>query len=170
MPLTSGRYTGPLYRALNPVYAREPLSGHGAELYGGRFNAKGTPALYTALDPTTALREANQVGSLQPTILVSYNADLRPIFDTRDARKLERYGMSEIALADPGWRAKMLDGQTVPTQGFAASLIADGFAGLLIRSYAKGASATDLNIVLWQWTDNNCNLDVVDDEGRLSRL
>ena len=56
MPLKDGRYTGPLYRALNPVYAREPLSGRGAELYGGRFNAKGTPALYTSLDPATALR------------------------------------------------------------------------------------------------------------------
>ena len=53
MPLKDGRYAGPLYRALNPVYARAPLSGRGAELYGGRFNAKGTPALYTSLDPTT---------------------------------------------------------------------------------------------------------------------
>ena len=80
MPLKDGRYTGPLYRALNPVYAREPLSGRGAELYGGRFNAKGTPALYTSLDPATALREANPVGRPQPTTLVSYKADLGPIF------------------------------------------------------------------------------------------
>ena len=108
MPLTDGRYTGPLYRALNPVYAREPLSGRGAELYGGRFNAKGTPALYTALDPTTALREANQVGSLQPTILASYAADLGPIFDTREAGSLERYSMTSTVLADPAWRTKML--------------------------------------------------------------
>jgi len=27
-------YRGPLYRALNPIYAREPLSGRGAEHYG----------------------------------------------------------------------------------------------------------------------------------------
>ena len=170
MPLTGGRLVGSLYRALNPVYARTPLSGRGADLYGGRFNAKGTPTLYTALDPTGALREANQVGSLQPTILVCYKADLGPVFDTRDARKLEHYGMSERALADPSWRAKMLDGQTVPTQVFAANLIADGFAGLLIRSYAKGASAADFNIVLWQWTGDSCDLEVVDDENRLSRL
>lgn len=170
MPLNDGRFAGQLYRALNPVYAREPLSGRGAELYGGRFNAKGTPALYTALAPTGALREANQAGSLQPTVLVSYNADLGPIFDTRDAGELQRRGMSESALADPGWRTKMLDGHTVPTQDFAGSLIADGFTGLLIRSYAKGASETDLNIVLWHWTGDGCNLEVVDDEGRLSRL
>ena len=170
MSLTAGRYAGPLYRALNPVYAREPLSGRGAELYGGRFNAKGTPALYTALDPTTALREANQVGSLQPTILVSYAADLGPILDTRNADAVAQYGMTKGTLADPGWRARMLDGQTVPTQDFAASLITDGFAGLLIRSFAKGTSAVDYNIVLWRWTGEGCRLDVVDDEGRLSRM
>jgi len=170
MPLKDGRYTGPLYRALNPVYAREPLSGRGAELYGGRFNAKGTPALYTALDPTTALREANQVGSLQPTILVSYTADVGPIFDTRDQDGLKRYGMTEAMLADAAWRSKMLDSLSVPTQHFAGGLIADGFAGLLIRSFAKGASASDFNIVLWHWTSGGCVLSVVDDEDRLSRM
>ena len=170
MPLKDGRYTGPLYRALNPVYAREPLSGRGAELYGGRFNAKGTPALYTALDPATALREANQVGSLQPTILVSYTADLGPIFDTRDHDSLELYSMTGAMLADPAWRMKMLDGQSVPTQDLARALIADGIAGLLIRSFTKGSLASDFNIVLWAWTGNRGSLKVVDDEDRLSRM
>lgn len=170
MPLTAGRYTGPLYRALNPAYARQPLSGRGAGLYGGRFNAKGTPALYTALDPTTALREANQVGHLQPTILVSYAADLGPIFDTRDVGALEQHGMTESILAYPGWRTKMLVGQKVPTQDFAVSLISEGFAGLLIRSFAKSASTADFNVVLWRWNGAGCTLEVVDDEDRLSRM
>ncbi|AUC56502.1 MULTISPECIES: RES family NAD+ phosphorylase [Rhodobacterales] len=170
MPLKDGRYSGPLYRALNAVYAREPLSGRGAELYGGRFNAKGTPALYTSLDPATALREANQVGSLQPTILVSYNADLGPIFDTRDQDRLERYGVTASILADPAWRMKMLDGQPVPTQDLASALIADGFAGFLIKSFAKGASSSDFDIVLWAWDGKGGSLDVVDDEERLSRM
>lgn len=170
MPPNDGRFTGSLYRALNPVYAREPLSGRGAELYGGRFNARGTPALYTALDPAGALREANQVGSLQPTVLVSYTADLGPVFDTRDLGLLERYGMSELALAAPNWRTEMLDGRNVPTQDFASALIAGGFAGLLIRSFAKGASAHDFNIVLWKWSGDGCALDMVDDEDRLSRM
>lgn len=170
MPLQDGRYTGQLYRALNPVYARKPLSGRGAELYGGRFNAKGVPALYTALDPTGALREANQVGSLQPTLLVSYKADLGQIFDTRDIGEVRRCGMSESALADPGWRTKMLNNHKVPTQDFAGSLIADGFVGLLIRSYAKGATEMDFNIVLWRWTGSGCSLEVVDDENRLGQF
>lgn len=58
MHLKNARYAGPLYRALNPVYAREPLSGRGAELYGCRFNAKGVAALYAALDPAGALRDS----------------------------------------------------------------------------------------------------------------
>ncbi len=58
----------------------------------------------------------------------------------------------------------------MPTQDFADSLIVDGFAGLLIQSCAKGASETDFNIVLWQWTGAGCVLEVVDDEDRLSRM
>ncbi|SFF26886.1 RES domain-containing protein [Sulfitobacter brevis] len=170
MPLKEGHFIGQLYRALNPVYARTPLSGRGAELYGGRFNAKGTPALYLAVDPTGALREANQAGSLQPTVLVSYKANLRPVFNSSDTGELQLHGISERDLADASWRTKMLDGQTVPTQKFAAVLISNGFAGLLFQSYAKGASATDFNIVLWKWTGDSCDLEVVDDEGRLSRL
>ena len=170
MPLSDGRYAGPLYRALNPVYAREPLSGRGAALYGGRFNAKGTAALYTALDPATALREANQAGHLQPTVLVSYRAHLGPIFDARNQRELAMRGMSAASLADPGWRAAMLDGRAVATQDFSRRLVAEGFVGLLVRSYVKGAAQTDLNIVLWHWTRDGCALDVIDDEDRLGRM
>jgi hypothetical protein len=65
---------------------------------------------------------------------------------------------------------KMLNGQSVPTQDLASALIADGFAGLLIQSFAKGALSKDFNIVLWAWTDNKGSLEVVDDEERLSRM
>ncbi|MCI5040383.1 MAG: RES family NAD+ phosphorylase [Donghicola eburneus] len=167
MPLENGRYEGPLYRALNPVYARDPLSGRGAGLYGGRFNPKGCDTLYTALDPATALREANQVGDLQPTTLVQYRADLGPVFDTRETAALHAYGMTDDALADRGWRSAMLDGRAVPTQDFARALMADGFVALLVRSYAPGATEANLNLVLWKWEDG---LSVVDDENRLGRI
>ena len=88
------RFTGFLYRALNPVYARDPLSGRGAQVFGGRFNPKGTAALYASLSPVTALREANQVGALQPTTLVAYDADIRPVFDARDTKSLAEFGMN----------------------------------------------------------------------------
>lgn len=167
---TQRRYRGTLYRALNPIYARTPLSGLGADRYGGRFNPQGVAALYTSLDPATALKEANQVGALQPTILVSYDANLGPIFDTRDQAVMHTKAASTDMLADTGWRHKILNGDKVPTQEFAQALIADGFVGMLVRSFAKATTQDNLNIVLWRWTGADIDLRLIDNENRLSRL
>ena len=164
------RYEGPLFRALNPIHAHEPLSGRGAEFYGGRFNPKGTPALYTSLSVMTALREANQVGSLQPTTLVSYDAEIEHIFDSRDAGRLSADGIDPVTLADPSWRDQMKLNGEAQTQRFARSLIAAGHHGLLVRSFAPGATDTHLNLVLWRWGDHPPHrLTLIDDEKRLSR-
>lgn len=164
------RFKGTLYRALNPVFAREPLSGRGAELYGGRFNRKGTPALYTSLSALTALREANQVGSLQPTTLVSYDADIERVFDSRDDDALLAEGMDAAAFADPTWRDQMKATGEAKTQAFARRLVAAGCHGLLVRSFALGVTDDDLNLVLWKWSDAApCRLTLIDDEDRLLR-
>jgi RES domain-containing protein len=164
------RFQGALYRALNPIYAREPLSGRGAELYGGRFNRKGTPALYTSVSVMTALREANQVGSLQPTTLVSYDADIERVFDSRDDAALQAEGMDAAALADATWRNQMKATGEAKTQAFARRLVAAGYDGLLIRSFAPGATNNDLNLVLWNWSNAlPSRLTLIDDEGRLSQ-
>lgn len=164
------RHSGPLYRALNPVFAREPLSGCGAELYGGRFNPKGTPALYTSLAIMTALREANQAGSLQPTTLVSYESDLENVFDSRDTAALRDEGLDATTLAGSSWRDEMKAAGESPTQAFARRLVAKGFDALLVRSFAPGASEHDLNIVLWRWGDGPpARLVLIDDENRLSQ-
>ncbi|WP_370677679.1 RES family NAD+ phosphorylase [Pleomorphomonas sp. PLEO] len=162
------RFQGTLYRALNPVYAREPLSGRGAQLYGGRFNAKGTPALYLTLDVLSAIREANQVGSLQPTTLVAYEADIDDIFDSRDTAALAERGLAVGDLAATTWRDEMRGTGRSKTQGFAADLVDRGFSGLLVRSFARGSTETDLNLVLWRWVESGrYRLTVIDDEGRL---
>ncbi|TAN01515.1 MAG: RES domain-containing protein [Rhizobiaceae bacterium] len=164
------RFRGVLYRALNPIYAREPMSGRGAALYGGRFNRKGVPALYTSLSVMTALREANQVGNLQPTTLVSYDADIGNIFDCRVGGALRAEGMDAATLADPAWRDQMKAKGEAQTQAFARRLAAAGHHGLLVRSFAPGATGDDLNLVLWQWSDAApCRLELIDDENRLSR-
>lgn len=164
------RYRGLLYRALHPVRARQPLSGEGARLHGGRFNPKGVPALYTSLSVMTAVREANQVGALQPTTLVSYGADLAPVFDAADPDALARYGMSPAMLAADDWRIAMRQGKA-PSQVFAERLIADGYAGLRVRSFARGADAADINMVLWVWgPDLPTRLVLNDEAGRLAGL
>lgn len=157
-------FTGLLYRAHNPVWSRAPLSGKGAARFGGRFNRIGRPALYTSLAPETALREANQVGTLQPVTLVAYRADIGPLVDGRDAAALAPFGMTPEALADPGWRDRMLSGQPVPTQNLAEAAIAQGFVGIVVPSYARGAPADALNLVIWAWEGK---LDLVDDDDRL---
>lgn len=163
------RYEGKLYRALNPIFAREPLSGRGAAIYGGRFNAKGTPALYLSLSALTALREANQVGNLQPTTLVSYDAQIDAIFDCRDTAALAAEDMTADALAASTWRDEMRSGGEAKTQGFARRLMKAGHIGLLVRSYAPGSTADDLNLVLWRWGDSSpSRLVLIDDEQRLS--
>lgn len=163
-------YRGKLYRALNPIYAREPLSGRGAEFYGGRFNPKGVPALYASLSVMTALREANQVGNLQPTTLVSYDAEIDGVFDCREDRALKALGINAAALADGTWRDEMKASGEARTQAFARRLIAGGYHGMLVRSFAPGAAADDLNLVLWKWGDAApARVILIDDENRLSR-
>ncbi|MCV9907578.1 RES family NAD+ phosphorylase [Brucella sp. HL-2] len=163
-------YQDKLYRALNPVFAREPLSGRGAELYGGRFNPKGGSTLYASLSIMTALREANQVGNLQPTTIVSYDAEVEAIFDCRNELALEEMGMDAVMLADDGWREQMRLKGEATTQIFARRLIAAGYSGLLVRSFAKGTNKDDLNLVLWRWGPSPpSRLTLIDDENSLSR-
>ena len=162
-------FKGELYRALNPIYAREPLSGYGAQRHGGRFNKKGVPALYTSLSIMTAIRESNQVGSLQPTTIVSYRADIEHVFDCRDEAALAAYGMDAAALADISWRDQMRSSGEARTQHFARQLVEDGYHALLVQSYAHGSSSNDLNLVLWHWGDAApSRLIVIDDENRLA--
>lgn len=163
-------FRGTLFRALNPNFAREPLSGRGAELHGGRFNRKGTPALYMSLSVMTALREANQVGSLQPTALVSYEAEIETVFDCRDEVALQAEGMDAAALADMTWRDQMKATGEARTQAFARRLAAAGYHGLLVKSFAAGATGDDFNLVLWKWSDTlPFRLTLIDDDNRLSR-
>jgi len=163
------QFIGHLYRALNPHYARQPLSGKGAARYGGRFNSKGTEALYTALSPATALREANQVGMLQPTTLVALRARVDRLFDGRDPSELARFDITPEALATPAWRDEMRDHGMAKTQTFANRVAQAGFDAMLIPSYAAGATTTSLNIVFWTWKDvPTVSLALVDDENRLS--
>ena len=168
--IVAGAYRGKLYRALNPIYAREPLSGKGAELYGGRFNPKGMPALYCSLTVLTALREANQVGNLQPTTLASYDAEIEGVFDGRDEAALRAEGMDASALADPTWRDQMKVNGEARTQSFVRNILAKGYRALLVRSFAPGAGESDLNLVVWEWgAAAPARLVLIDDEGRLSR-
>ena len=91
--------------------------------------------LYTSLTIMTALTEATQVGNLQPTTLVSYDADIENIFDCRDDAALGTHRLDAAAIADPSWRDQMKVSGEARTQTFARQLAAKGCCGLLVRSF-----------------------------------
>ncbi|MCX7287537.1 MAG: RES family NAD+ phosphorylase [Rhodobacterales bacterium] len=142
------------------------MASEGARRYGGRFNPKGMAALYCTLDPVTAVREVSQIGQpLQPTILVSFEADIAPVFDGANPAELDRFAMTAEALAANDWRVHMAAGQEAPTQRFARRLLGAGFAGMLAPSYARLAPPQARNLILWRWTPDRLRL--IDDEARL---
>ncbi|MDE0056639.1 MAG: RES domain-containing protein [Defluviicoccus sp.] len=157
------------YRAHNPQWAWTPLSGEGARRHGGRFNRRGVPALYTSLSPLTAIREAQPLGRpMQPLILCAYAVDAEPVFDALDAESRREIGVAASELACPTWEADMLAGRVAASQALADRLIAAGFAGMRVRSFAAGTAPDDLNLVLWRWGDDRpARIALIDDEGRL---
>ena len=78
------------------------MSGEGARRHGGRFNRRGIPALYTSLDPLTAVREAQPLGRpMQPLTLCTYEVDPEPVFDALSEESCRSLNVSEHDLACP---------------------------------------------------------------------
>ena len=62
----------------------------------------------------------------------------------------------------------MLDGATPASHTLADRLIAAGYWGMRVQSFALGTEADDLNLVFWHWSDRRpSRVVVIDDEGRL---
>ena len=165
------RFQGRVYRAHNPQWSWTPLSGEGARYHGGRFNRRGIPALYTSLNPFTAIREAVPLGRrMQPLTLCAYEVDTEPVFDAQNEYQRVALGVSDADLSCPYWEAEMLEGAVPSSQALADRLIAAGYAGMLVRSFAVGAGVDDINLVLWKWGASRPSLVVlIDDESRLER-
>ena len=166
------RFRALVYRAHNPQWSWTPISGEGARRHGGRFNRRGVPALYTSLAPLVAVREAQPFGRpMQPLTLCAYEVDAEPVFDALDPERRQALGVTEADLACPTWEAEMHAGAIPASQALADRLIAAGHVAMRVRSYAAGASADDLNLVLWSWSaDRPARVVLIDDEGRLSAM
>ncbi len=163
------RFQGIVYRAHNPQWVWDPRSGEGARRHGGRFNRRKQLALYMSLSPLTAIREAQPLGRpMQPLVLCAYEADVEPVFDALDAARRAEYAVSDADLACPTWERDMRDGKTPLSHALADRLIAAGFAGMRVQSFAREAGPEDMNLVLWRWgTQRPTRLALIDDEERL---
>lgn len=113
-------------------FQRDPYSGEGARLYGGRWNARGIPALYLACDPATAVAEFYQ-GLPKPGTLAPY--------------RLSAGALVEHACTT-AWKAMAARSRTPPSWTLARELIAAGAQGALVPS-AQNRGGTC--VILWDW-------------------
>ncbi|MGI4798011.1 MAG: RES family NAD+ phosphorylase [Janthinobacterium lividum] len=163
------RLTRIVYRAHNPRWSFAPDSGEGAAITGGRFNRTGLPALYTAVRFETAWLEAQQAFPFkaQPMTLCAYDVDCDDVLDLTDpaTRTAHRTGPADLACA---WKDLSTCGQTPPSWALADRLIAGGCAGIIVPSFASGATTIDANVVFWNWGPGSPHqVRVINDFGRL---
>ncbi|PPD33189.1 MAG: hypothetical protein CTY19_09005 [Methylomonas sp.] len=171
MNVSGSHFSGIVYRAHHPMWAYLPLSGEGAKRYGGRFNRPGTATLYTALDLTTAWLEAQQgfPFKAQPMTMVAYRVDCSDIVDLTDPQLLKNLDFTE-AMLGCAWEDLAWQNLQPPTWLLASRLLAAGFVGAKVRSFAPGCAARQHNLVLWRWGDDATHaIDVIDDFGRLPK-
>jgi RES domain-containing protein len=157
------------WRAHDPRWSFQPISGRGAAITGGRFNAKGTEALYLALNPMTALAECTQgfAARIQPLTLCEYDVDAEAIADLTKAETRDALGVTEVELGCP-WLTFQRAGRIAPSQAIARELVRKGYNGAIVQSFAPGVAEGSANLVLWKWSDRlPCRVMVYDPDGRL---
>ena len=135
------------YRMHTPRWATAPASGAGAAAHGGRANRPGTPALYLALEPETAIREYQQLSPLMPPgTLVSYTVRVAPIVDFRAGYDAEHWSeLWEEFHCD--WRELWFNQRVEPPSWVLADeALAAGAKGIL---FASKLGTGGLNLVVY---------------------
>jgi len=146
------------FRAIDPRWSFAPLSGQGAALNGGRWNAQGVPALYLALDEITAVHEYNQGLGFHPLVLARYHVTQARFANLCEPEERERLGVDEAVLS-AAWLEDLRQGQKPPTHKLADTL-STSFDGLI---YPSVVTSTGRCVVLWRWnTDTGAQVRVED--------
>ncbi|MBH0114406.1 RES family NAD+ phosphorylase [Novosphingobium sp. YJ-S2-02] len=169
-----------LWRMLTIRFQRDPLSGEGARRFGGRWNANGTPALYLACDPATAVAEFYQ-GLAKPGTLAPYRLEAQRIADLTDGAGGPCDALVEHA-CQASWKAIAARGRAAegerpmrepPSWTLARSLHEAGAQGALVPSVQNRKGTC---LVLWHWRtgedtgDNAALLSLIDPEGALGTV
>lgn len=138
---------------------------------GRRFNRKGQSALYLSLSAMTALREVSGgfAHRLTPLVLCSYDIDCEDVVDLRTAAGRVEAAVQLSDLAAP-WAEALTRGREPASHTLVDRLVANGAAGVLVPSFAVGATDDDQNLVLWRWGPAPPHrVQVFDPSGRLPR-
>lgn len=159
----------PVWRMLTIRYQRDPWSGEGARLHGGRWNAPGQAALYLGTDHATAIAEFYQ-GLAKPGTLAPYRLEAQAIADLTDGQGRAADDNVAQAMAAPWKRIAEIEAGIPPSWALATSLIRGGAQGALVPS-AQNPGGTAL--VLWRWHRNGeegegAALDLLDPDGALN--
>lgn len=147
------------------------MSGAGAAIRGRRFNWPGLETLYLSLDFRTVFREVSGgfAHRLTPYVLCSYDVDCDDIADLRTEADRRALGVDNQDLAC-AWGDALIAGREPESWAVVRRLIADGHAGILVQSFANGATPDDWNLVLWRWgPDLPHRVMVYDPTGKLPR-
>ena len=120
----------------------------------------------------TALREASALRRpMQPMVLCAYDVDVEPVFDALSRALRMDHSISEADLRCPRWKVDMCGGIVPASHALADRLVAAGFAGMRVSSFAAGAGPDDVNLVLWSWSGRRpSRVVLIDDEGRLTKM
>ncbi len=118
----------------------------------------------------TAVREVSPLRQpMQPILLCAYEVDAELVFDALDMSKRKAFGVTDEDLVCPNWEREMLDGTIPASQKLADRLIAAGYVGMRMSSFAQGTGPEDQNLVLWRWGDRlPSRVLLIDDERRLA--
>jgi len=129
------------------------------------------PALYLGLTIEDIFREMGHgfAHRFDPLTICSYDVDVDDIVDLRtDAhRRATGVDLADMACA---WALDVANGREPPSWGITKRLIAERAAGILVPSFATGATSDMQNLVLSKWGPNPPHRVVVHDpSGRLPK-
>lgn len=110
-------------------------------------------ALYMSFGIETASREVRFALNKTPYTYYFIEVDCEDVADLTDAAALAALKISPNDLLSPNWESEIRRGIEPSTHRIARALVADGFAGAIVPSFAPSALPTDRNLVLWDWED-----------------